>query len=165
MDVAVQVLAKTRLATQMAGLASRTVIRAYGLRPDLFAVANVVAAPDGSGSRAYAKGAVEAIAELCGFSGVELAGLRVQVDALARDGMRVLGVAHTPLLAATLTLSDTPRGLPFGFAGLIGFADPLRANVPAAVAECRSAGIRVVMITGDYPVTARDSATSRDRQQ
>ncbi len=155
MDVAVQVLAKTRLATQMTGLASRTVIRAYGLRPDLFAVANVVAAPDGSGSRAYAKGAVEAIAELCGFSAVELAGLRVQVDALARDGMRVLGVAHTPLLAATLTLSDTPRGLPFGFAGLIGFADPLRANVPAAVAECRSAGIRVVMITGDYPVTAR----------
>ena len=39
--------------------------------------------------------------------------------------------------------------------GLVGLADPLRPTVPAAVKECRSAGIRVIMITGDYPQTAR----------
>jgi len=49
---------------------------------------------------------------------------------------------------------ETPRGLSFEFLGLVGIADPLRASVPAAVEECRAAGIRVVMITGDYPQTA-----------
>ncbi len=157
MDVAVHTLAKTQNASTFAALTSHTLIKAYGLRPDLFAVANVVADADGSGTHAYAKGAVEAIAELCQLSAAELAEIRIQVDALARDGMRVLGVAQTPLMSAasSLALSDSPRGLPFEYTGLIGFADPLRANVPAAVAECRSAGIRVVMITGDYPVTAR----------
>jgi len=52
-------------------------------------------------------------------------------------------------------LPESPRGLNFEYVGLIGFADPIRANVPAAVAECRAAGIRVLMITGDYPATAR----------
>ncbi len=42
--------------------------------------------------------------------------------------------------------------------GLVGLADPLRPAVPAAVAECRTAGIRVVMITGDYPATAQSIA-------
>jgi hypothetical protein len=51
-------------------------------------------------------------------------------------------------------LLETPRGFDFEYLGLIGFADPLRASVPAAVAQCRSAGIRVLMITGDYPATA-----------
>ncbi len=157
MDVAVHTLAKTQNASTFAALTSHILIKAYGLRPDLFAVANVVADADGSGTHAYAKGAVEAIAELCQLSAAELAEIRIQVDALARDGMRVLGVAQTPLMSAasSLALPDSPRGLPFEYKGLIGFADPLRANVPAAVAECRSAGIRVVMITGDYPVTAR----------
>jgi len=49
----------------------------------------------------------------------------------------------------------SPRGFDFEFLGLVGLADPLRPGVPEAVHECRSAGIRVVMITGDYPATAR----------
>jgi P-type Ca2+ transporter type 2C len=155
MDVAVHTLAKTQLLSTYAEHTSRSIIRAYGLRPDLFAVANVVA--EEKGAKAYAKGAVEAIAELCQLSVEQLAAIRMQVDTLAQHGMRVLGVAQTPVLAAAVTqrLADSPRGLPFAFVGLIGFADPLRATVPAAVAECRSAGIRVVMITGDYPETAR----------
>src|SRR6185503_15288480 len=51
------------------------------------------------------------------------------------------------------------RDIPFHYLGLIGFADPLRETVPAAVAECQRAGIRVVMITGDYPATARAIAS------
>ncbi len=146
MDAAVHVLAKTQLAAGYASFASRTLLRAYGLRPELLAVANVVADADGNGCRAYVKGAIEAIAELCGLTEAQLAVIRTQADTLARDGMRVLGLAQTALLPTTREFSDTPRGLPFEYAGLIGFADPLRANVPAAVAECRSAGIRVVMI-------------------
>lgn len=49
----------------------------------------------------------------------------------------------------------TEHDFDFEFIGLLGLADPVRAEVPAAVAECRAAGIRVVMITGDYPATAR----------
>jgi Ca2+-transporting ATPase len=85
-----------------------------------------------------------------------MSAMRAQMDALAQSGVRVLGVARTAKLAVTSPqeLPETPRGMKFEYLGLIGFADPLRATVPAAVAECRSAGIRVLMITGDYPATA-----------
>jgi Ca2+-transporting ATPase len=52
-------------------------------------------------------------------------------------------------------LPGSPLDLPFEYLGLVGFADPVRDGVPQAVDECRAAGIRVVMITGDYPITAR----------
>jgi Ca2+-transporting ATPase len=71
---------------------------------------------------------------------------------MAAEGLRVLGVAK-----ATFTGTDWPAGqhdFDFELVGLLGLADPLRASVPNAVAECQSAGIRVMMITGDYPVTA-----------
>ena len=156
MDMAVHALAEAQLASGAAGVAHRALIRAYGLRPDLFAVANIMSG-DGAGTgTAYAKGALEAIAELCHLPADHLVRIRGQADALARDGIRVLGVARTVInLALPKELPESPRGLKFEYVGLIGFADPVRSNVPAAVAECRSAGIRVVMITGDYPETAR----------
>jgi Ca2+-transporting ATPase len=52
-------------------------------------------------------------------------------------------------------LPDDSSAFPLRFKGLLGFADPLRPSVRQAVHECREAGIRVLMITGDYPVTAR----------
>ncbi len=154
MDVAIQVLACSQ--PESSAPVTRSAVRVYGLRPDLFAVANVFA-DDADGSlTAYAKGALEAIAQLCHLGAEEMPAIRAQVDALAKSGVRVLGVAKTARLAANSPqdLPDTPRGMNFAYLGLIGFADPLRANVPAAVAQCRSAGIRVVMITGDYPATA-----------
>jgi len=124
----------------------------YGLRPDLLAVTNVW--EDGSSHLlAAAKGAPEAIAELCSLSADDRERIARSVDELARGGMRVLGVARAEL-PAELDQPATPRGLPFRFLGLVGLADPLRPTVPAAVKECRTAGIRVVMITGDYPQTA-----------
>jgi Ca2+-transporting ATPase len=157
MDMAVHALAGAKLGSATAGFADRTLIRAYGLRPDLFAVANIMSGGGAGNGTAYAKGALEAIAELCHLSAGRLVRIRQQVDALARDGIRVLGVAKTKVMdvAQVQNPPESPRGLKFEYAGLIGFADPLRSNVPAAVAECRSAGIRVVMITGDYPATAR----------
>ena len=126
----------------------------YGLRPDLLAVTNVWEMPDGAGHLAAVKGAPEAVAALCRMSGQDLVRLVGTVDDMARAGMRILGVAGASLPADSAR-PGTPRDMPFEFLGLVGLADPLRPSVPAAVRECRSAGIRVVMITGDYPQTAQ----------
>jgi P-type Ca2+ transporter type 2C len=126
----------------------------YGLRPDLLAMAQVWQKPTtGAPYVVAAKGAPEAIAALCRFDTVQIADVRSVADAMAARGMRILGVAR-----ASFTGSEWPgtqRDFDFEFLGLIGLADPLRPTVAAAVQECRSAGIRVVMVTGDYPTTAR----------
>lgn len=132
------------------GLALR---REFGLRPDLLAVTNVWALDDG-GLIAAAKGAPEAIAELCGFCAEDRARLAGQVREMAQQGMRVLGVARAEPSPEVLA-AETPRGLALRFLGLVGLADPLRPTARAAVRECRAAGVRVLMITGDYPDTAR----------
>lgn len=110
---------------------------------------------DGQGDRlAAAKGAPEAIARLCRLGEAALAELRAVVDAMAAEGLRVLAIAEARWPAGTPPPA-AQTGFDFTFRGLVGLADPLRASVPAAVRECREAGIRVMMITGDYPETAR----------
>jgi Ca2+-transporting ATPase len=157
MDLAVHAMATSIGGLPLPGHAYRQLVRAYGLRPDLFAVANVMSDEAQRSTRAYAKGALEAIGELCHLQSDRLASVRTQVDELADRGVRVLAVARSPQLNArqVATLPDSLRGIDFEYIGLMGFADPLRSNVPAAVEECRSAGVRVLMITGDYPATAR----------
>ena len=100
-----------------------------------------------------AKGAPEIIADLCHLGPAELQAVRRSVDSMATEGLRVLGVAKAMHEGAQWP--ESQRDFPFVFLGLVGLADPLRSSVPAAVRECGSAGIRVVMITGDYPATAR----------
>jgi P-type Ca2+ transporter type 2C len=129
----------------------RSLVRAYGLRPELLAVTHVW--QDDDGLIVAAKGAPEAIAGLCCASADELAAVKASADAMAADGLRVLGVARARF--GGVNLPENPRGFAFEYLGLVGLADPLRASVRDAVLECRSAGIRVVMITGDYPATAR----------
>jgi P-type Ca2+ transporter type 2C len=127
---------------------------AYGLRPGLLAMSHVWETDDGRKEFVIAaKGAPEAIADLCHLSDTDLAALTRSVNDMAGEGLRVLGVARASF--AGETWPDTQHDFGFEFQGLVGLADPLRPSVPAAVAECRSAGIRVVIITGDYPVTAR----------
>jgi len=157
MDIAVHKLADQHLGADKTSVANLKLIRAYGLRPDLFAVANILSNEGDENGTAYAKGALEAITELCQLPTERLDSIRVQMDRLGLDGVRVLGIAKATVnnVQQQENLPETPRGLSFDYVGLIGFADPIRSNVPAAVAECRSAGIRVVMITGDYPTTAR----------
>lgn len=131
-----------------------SLVQEYGLRPDLLAVTNLWEREEDGSRVAATKGAPEAIANLCRFSPDDHARLAGRVNEMARQGMRVLGVARADVPRDT-AMPATPRDLPFCFIGLVGLADPLRPTVPAAVSECRSAGIRVVMITGDYPETAR----------
>ncbi len=125
----------------------------YGLRPDLLAVTNVWEATERAELLAAAKGAPEAIAELCRLTDEERDRLGHAVDEIAREGMRVLGVAGA-VLPLTASRPETPRSVQFQFLGLVALTDPLRPTVPAAVQDCRTAGIRIVMITGDYPETA-----------
>ena len=144
------------LAERRAGL---SLTHSYGLRPDLLAMSNVWEASDPEAARIVtAKGAPEAIATLCHLLPDARARLKTAVDAMAQRGMRVLGVAKASIGREDI-LPETQQDHDFALVGLIGLADPLRASVPAAIAECQSAGIRVVMITGDYAATARAIAT------
>lgn len=131
---------------------ARTLIRSYGLRPDLLAMTQVWRSAHSPGYFAAAKGAPEAIARLCRLDGADHDAMRDAVASMAKDGLRVLGVAVASDDGEDLP--PTQDGFAFRFVGLVGLADPLRPGVPEAVGECRSAGIRVVMITGDYPATA-----------
>jgi P-type Ca2+ transporter type 2C len=129
-------------------------VHTYGLRPGLLAMSHVWQAADGGQEFVIAaKGAPEAIADLCHLSAADLAALTQSVDAMAAGGLRVLGVARASFAGSTWP--DSQHAFAFEFLGLVGLADPLRPSVPDAVSECRSAGIKVVMITGDYPATAR----------
>jgi Ca2+-transporting ATPase len=129
-------------------------VHAYGLRPDLLAMSHVWQAVDGKQEFVIAaKGAPEAIADLCHLDPADLAWLTQSVDGMAAEGLRVLGIARASF--AGHAWPDSQHEFVFAFLGLVGLADPLRPSVPCAVSECRSAGIKVVMITGDYPVTAR----------
>ncbi|MEA1650983.1 cation-translocating P-type ATPase [Nitrospirillum sp. BR 11164] len=125
--------------------------REHGLEPGLPAVTQVWQSPQG-GAIVAAKGAPEAVAALCRLDEHARAAMLRAVDGLARDGMRVLAVAGGE---ADGPLPADRRDYPCHLLGLVGFSDPLRAEVPAAVRDCLSAGVRVVMITGDYPETAR----------
>jgi len=135
----------------------REVIREYPLSSALPATALVRKDPAGH-LTAACKGAPETVAALCGLDDRMLANVRSLVDELARDGLRVLGVAEGELASAAAP--DTLRAWPLQWRGLVAFNDPLRSGVAGAVREARQAGIRVVMLTGDHLETAR--AIARD---
>lgn len=129
-------------------------IHTYGLRPDLLAMSNIW--DDGGILKICAKGAPETIAGMCRLSPDETTRLMAAVEEMATRGIRVLAVATAT--APDQNWAESQRGYAYTLAGLVGLADPLRASVPGAIAECRRAGIRVVMITGDHAATARSIA-------
>ena len=128
-------------------------VQTYALSPALRAMSHVWAASGDAAQTVAAKGAPEAVMDLCHLDAAQQARIASAVDGLAAEGLRVLAVARGAF--AGQDWPATEHDFDFEFVGLLGLADPLRPQVPAAVAECRAAGIRVVMITGDYPATAR----------
>jgi Ca2+-transporting ATPase len=128
--------------------------REYELSPELLAMSHLWRNGGGLHDVVATKGAPEAIADLCHLSSEAWLPIRLQAERMADDGLRVLGVAKARHEVAR-DWPEIQHEFEFEFVGLIGLADPLRAEVPGAVAECREAGIRVVMITGDHPRTAR----------
>ena len=128
-------------------------IHSNGLRPDLLAMSNLWETPDGDATLiAAAKGAPEAIGRLCRLDADGLARLEAAATAMAAKGMRVLGVA-TGRVQRDAAERD-PLEHDFRLLGLVGLRDPLRPGVKEAIDQCRAAGIRVIMITGDYAPTA-----------
>ena len=132
-------------------------VQEYALTPQLRAMSHVWRASAGEGKGGVhsvaAKGAPEAIFDLCHLDASTQSVLNAAVDTMAAKGLRVLGVAQ-----ARFAGEDWPaiaHDFEFEFVGLLGLADPLRAGIPEAVQQCQGAGIRVVMITGDYPATAQ----------
>jgi Ca2+-transporting ATPase len=133
-----------------------SLVREYPLSQELLALSRVWQSRDDQDYIIGAKGAPEAIADLCHFDETQLQELSGAITTLANDGYRVLGAARSRFNPADLPIVQ--HDFDFEFLGLIGLSDPIRATVPAAIKECYSAGIRVVMITGDYPGTAMNIA-------
>jgi len=130
-----------------------TLAHEYSISPELLALSHVWHTAQGDQHMIATKGAPEAVADLCHFDSDQMQGLSAQVDAMARDGLRVLAVARARFDGDAWP--PTQHDFDFDFLGLIGLADPVRPAVPAAIKECAQAGIKVVMITGDYPSTAQ----------
>ena len=164
----------------------------YALSGEMLAMTRVFASAAPTEHLLATKGAPEAVADLCHLPAQQRDAIRLQVEAMAERGLRVLGVAcgrwsttarapgakapGTPGAEADKTPVILPNGtapeaaasgsaapawppsqhdFDFEFLGLIALADPPRPEVPAALAECRRAGVRVIMLTGDHPATAR----------
>jgi Ca2+-transporting ATPase len=140
----------------------RVLLKEYPFSKRFLAFTNVWRKSVDGGYLVAAKGAPETVADLCHFGERETEELKMRVAEMARDGLRVLAVAMADVPSA---FSGEVESLPEGhhdfdltFVGLVGFADPVRHMVAQSVRECYEAGIRVIMITGDYPDTAKSVA-------
>ena len=140
---------------------------AYALSPDILAMTLVFAREGPNEHLLATKGAPEAVMDLCHLAQPERDAIAAEVLAMAERGLRVLGVARGTWQgpvdanagAAVTTGSSanwpaSQHDFSFSFLGLVAFMDPPRSDVPAALAECRAAGVRVIMMTGDHPATA-----------
>ena len=133
----------------------------YALSEEILAMTRVFSSASPTQYLLATKGAPEAVADLCHLDADQRAAIQRQVEAMAERGLRMLGVARGRWKAASLAKDGAPpwpqsqHDFDFEFLGLVALADPPRPEVPAALAECRRAGVRAIMMTGDHPATAR----------
>jgi Ca2+-transporting ATPase len=131
-------------------------VREYPLTPELLAVTHVWKSPNRNALVVATKGAPEAIFDLCHFEPDEGEPWRLRAAELANSGLRILAVAKSKGV-----VTESPgcaHDVSFEMVGFLGLTDPLRSEVPDSIALCRRAGVRVIMITGDHPDTARSVA-------
>lgn len=175
MEKALQQVGQSYLARTEHLHADWHMLHEYPLSKELLAMSCVWTSPTDELTVA-AKGAPEAIADLCHLSLADRQALLTQIQTMAQAGLRILGVAKgrkagsrpqthpddpshpVQPLSSDDRLPINQHDFEFELVGLVGLEDPVRPTVPPAIAECYSAGIRVVMITGDYPETARNIA-------
>jgi Ca2+-transporting ATPase len=130
--------------------------REYPLMPEMLAVSHAWKGDPSGGYTVGAKGAPEAIVDLCHMSPEEALRIAQKVEQFAQTGLRVIGVAKATVKMEALP--DRQHDYEFEFVGLLGLSDPVRPHVPEAIHECYRAGIRVIMITGDHAHTAASIA-------
>jgi Ca2+-transporting ATPase len=140
------------LAPQLRSLHDWIPVRDYALAPGLPMMSRVWQAPGQPGYLVAAKGAPETVLPLCHLDPAASAELAQRATTMAEHGLRVLAVAWAS--ADGKPWAADQRGFAYRFAGLIALADPLRTGIPAAIAQCHGAGVRVLMVTGDHPGTA-----------
>jgi Ca2+-transporting ATPase len=131
-------------------------VHEYPLNDGLLAMSHVWHSPEGNDTIIAAKGAPEAIADLCHFAPEQVDILHEKINSMAERGLRVIGVSKAEFHEQSLP--EEQHDFDFTFIGLLGLADPVRPEIAGAVKECYTAGIRIIMITGDYPGTARNIA-------
>lgn len=135
--------------------AENVLMKEYPLSKHLFAMTRVFKENNNT-SMAYCKGAPEAVLNLCKLNSDEQTALLVYVQKMAEAGQRILGVAKAKCIDQILP--ESQKDFDFEFIGFVAFEDPIRPEVPQAIKECYAAGIKVIMITGDYPSTAKSIA-------
>jgi P-type Ca2+ transporter type 2C len=131
-------------------------VHEYTLSEKLLAMSHAWTSPDQQEYVIAAKGAPEAITDLCHLDESRREQLKAEIEQMAGEGLRVLGIAKAGFKGSLLPVEQ--HAFDFEFIGLLGLSDPVRPEVAKAVKECYTAGIRVIMITGDYPATARNIA-------
>jgi Ca2+-transporting ATPase len=134
-----------------------TLVDEYPLSPELLAMSRVWRSPDLQHYVVAAKGAPEAIVDLCHLDQHAAVAVQSHVDGLAHRGLRVLAIARAAFREPQLPAIQ--HDFEFEFLGLVGLLDPVRPGVPQAISEAQGAGIRVIMITGDHPETALNIAS------
>jgi len=134
-----------------------TLVEEYPLSRNLLAMSRVWRSPNSDRYIIAAKGSPEAIADICHLDEKRRLSLAEKINLMAKEGLRVIGVARSAF--SETSLPEGQHDFTFEFMGLVGLADPVRPGVPEAIRECFAAGIRVIMITGDYPVTAQNIAS------
>lgn len=131
-------------------------VREYPLSPTMLSMSMVYQTEECKDHIVAAKGAPESILQLCGLRDAEHEKLSAAANQMAEQGLRVLGIAKS--MISPSALPDTQEHFEFSFCGFLGLADPIRTEIPAAIKSCYEAGIRVIIITGDYPATVQSIA-------
>ncbi len=129
----------------------------YPLTPELLSVTHAWNTHQGKGLAIGVKGSPEAIIDLCHMNESDKKKIQDAAEEMASNGLRILGVAKSYI--ADDKLPEIQHDFTFDFLGLVGIADPIRPGIKESIDECRGAGIRVIMLTGDHPVTAKSIAT------
>lgn len=132
-----------------------SLIHEYGLSPELLAMAHIWQRSNTDEYLVAMKGAPESVMSLCQLSPDQKVIIEQQIISMANQGLRLLGVAKARYKKNSLVWPDSVHSFNFEWLGLAGLKDPLRPEVTESVKQCRNAGIRIIMITGDHAITAK----------
>lgn len=135
---------------------SLQLLKEYPLTKSLLAMTRVLKDSANNKTIVASKGAPETIFKLCRLNARDTKKYLNIVESFAEKGFRVIAVASATLETAILPSSQ--NDFEFQFQGLIGLEDPIRPEVPKAIKECNDAGVKVIIITGDFPTTAKSIA-------